>query len=143
MGTNHRIARIRCVPQRSEERTNTMQPGAGRDFVAARPCNRGLVATSSLLAHATGGWSRLRRSPMRPGAQRKPRSFRRLGRAIGSEPVAEAKKRKRGVAAEHATPGGVLLLLHTQYPTGTHLHPLPPAWGHTQIGTLKGSRHGC
>src|SRR6056297_3620244 len=66
------IARIRCVPQRSEERTDTMRPGAGRDFVAARPCVQGLVATLSLLA--SGAYhSAARNAPtaMQPGAQRK------------------------------------------------------------------------
>src|SRR6056297_298864 len=47
-------ARIRCVPQRSEERTDTMHPGPGRCFAPARACIRALVGASHLLGHASG-----------------------------------------------------------------------------------------
>jgi len=91
-------------------------PGAGRDFVAARPCNRGLVihrARSSFLRYVHKFIARNRCVPQRSEERTDTHSVRgRSGNPAGAvahawraavSRKAGASRRPRGVGAEHPT----------------------------------------
>src|SRR6056297_989761 len=112
-GRDFVAARTRCVPQRSEERTDTMHPGAGRKpSVPCKPMHPG--NSSPYYSNYTCSVELANSKPLTPGLE-VPQSFSVFHGSFAALVV--------GPSASFGGAGGGNLLNNVLYAAGRRLHP--------------------